>query len=72
MISLLIILLIGVLNAAVAYDQEILMLRNYPREIESWIEALLFIVLWPLQLVWWIGMKVWSMMDWCQAKIWGA
>ena len=67
---LLILLAIGVLNAAVAYDQEILMLATHGWSVEGGVEALFFILLWPVQLAYWIAVKIWRAMDWCQAWIW--
>jgi hypothetical protein len=67
---ILIILAIGVLNAAVAYDQEILILATHGWSFEAVIEALGYVILWPVQLAFWIGVKIWQAMDWCQAWIW--
>lgn len=60
----------GILNAAVAYDQKILMLATHGWSLEAAVEAVLFVVLWPVQLAYWIGTKIWQAMDWCQAWIW--
>ena len=71
MTALTLYLAFGILNAVIAYDQKILMLATHGWSFEAVIEALLFVVLWWLQFCYWLGMKIWAAMDWCQAWIWG-
>lgn len=60
MISLLIFLLIGAINAVVAYDQDILMLATHGWSVEAVVEAILYVLLWPAQLVFWVCVKIWQ------------
>lgn len=65
-------LAIGILNTVVAYDQKILMLATHGWSVEGVVEAVFFVLFWYFQFLYWLCMKIWAGMDWCQAKIWGA
>ena len=60
----------GLINAVIAYDQKILMLANGYDDIDAWAEAVFYVILWPVQVAFWISVKIWQAMDWCQAWIW--
>lgn len=50
----------GILNVVVSFDQGILMVSmpRWRRTLEAWVEAGLYLLLWPLQLGYWVLTKV--------------
>lgn len=62
----------GLLNAVIAYDQKILMLATHGSSIDAWAEAVLWVLLWPIQLAFWICVKIGAAADWVGTRFWGA
>jgi hypothetical protein len=63
----------GILNAAVAFDQNILMLSmpGWRRSLDAWVEAVLYVLLWPLQLAWKILVGINVASSWVLGKVMG-
>lgn len=60
----------GILNATVAYDQDILMISmpRWRRSVGAWVEAVLYVFLWPLQVAYWVYTRLVNAGYWVFAR----
>lgn len=63
-------LAVGVVNAVVAWNQGLLMIDELENRFEGIFEVVLYVLLWPLQVLFFVGCRVVWAVSWAVEKFW--